>query len=362
MQEDVIRAWWAHRQGLDGSLTGVTAAAALAQTGWARSVGGASPYVTLFARTGASRADVDAAMGKLELHELPAARGCTYVVPGSDFALALRVGQGFGDEAQIVTAKNYCGVTDDELARLSQSVLDALALGPLDPRALKDAVGDAVRSLGAEGKKRGMTTTLPLALGRLQTSGAIRRVPVNGRIDQQRYRYTLWQANFTPPAPRDEIAAYGELARHYFRWSGPARVAQFQWFAGISGKVAREAIAPLGLVPLAPNDDRLLFPDDLEAIKSFKVPSEPRYILTTGLDNLTHLRRDFLSLLDEADQQRQVLGEKGQQELGGLSELPDHPILDRGRLIGLWQYDPETASIVWATFAPHGDGLREAIA
>ena len=42
----------------------------------------------------------------LEIHELPTARGCTYVVPASDFALGLTVGREFnerheaGDEAR----------------------------------------------------------------------------------------------------------------------------------------------------------------------------------------------------------------------------------------------------------------------
>ena len=44
------------------------------------------------------------------------------------------------------------------------------------PDAIKQATGNAVRNLGDEGKKRGMITTLPLALGILQTRGDIRRV------------------------------------------------------------------------------------------------------------------------------------------------------------------------------------------
>jgi len=68
----------------------------LNEAGWARSVGGANPYLTLFARAGLGRAAVDAAVAALEIHELPSARGCTYVVPAGDFALALTVGQAFG--------------------------------------------------------------------------------------------------------------------------------------------------------------------------------------------------------------------------------------------------------------------------
>jgi hypothetical protein len=72
-----VRAWWAHRQGLDGRLAGKPQADVLEQTGWARSVGGVGPYLTLFARAGTSREAADKAVAKLDIHELPAARGCT---------------------------------------------------------------------------------------------------------------------------------------------------------------------------------------------------------------------------------------------------------------------------------------------
>src|SRR5437868_1724989 len=85
-----LRAWWFHCQALDGRLRGATSSAVLAETGWARSVGGASPYLTLFSRARVSREAADAAASRLEIHELPAARGCTYVVPAADFGLALK--------------------------------------------------------------------------------------------------------------------------------------------------------------------------------------------------------------------------------------------------------------------------------
>src|SRR5512135_18195 len=187
-----LRACWAHRQGLDGRLAGKPVSEVLEQSGWARSVGGAGPYLTLFARSGIGRQAADDALARLEIHELPSARGCTYVVPASDFALALIVGQGFGDEGK--TALKL-GVKEAEIDKLCAAVLEALARGPLDPEELRAATGGAVRNLGEDGKKKGLTTTLPVALGRLQSAGEIRRIPTNGRIDQQRYRYALWRPN-----------------------------------------------------------------------------------------------------------------------------------------------------------------------
>src|SRR5437763_1808790 len=103
--EEKLRAWWSHRQALDGRLAGASSAEVLEQTGWARSVGGVGPYLTLFARSGASRESVDESVKKLEIHELPAARGCTYVVPANDFALALKAGETFSGADMKVAAK-----------------------------------------------------------------------------------------------------------------------------------------------------------------------------------------------------------------------------------------------------------------
>lgn len=197
---------------MDGSLRGQSAAQVLEQTGWARSVGGAGPYLTLFAR------------------------GCTYVAPACDYAIALKAGQAFFTEMK--TAQKL-GVSEAEIGRLCGAILAALASGPLDTDELRQAVGGAARSLGAEGVNKGLTTTLPVGLGKLQAEGEIRRIPVNGCLDQQRYRYALWRPG--PPAASrlSEGAAYVELARRYFRWIAPARQGEFQWFSGLGAKAAK---------------------------------------------------------------------------------------------------------------------------
>jgi hypothetical protein len=360
MKAETIRAWWSSRQGLDGSLSGKPAAEVLSRAGWSRSVGGVGPYLTLFSRAGISRQAADDAVAKLEIYELPSARGCTYVVPAQDFGLALRAGQGHGDAAQIATAKKYCGVTDAEIEKLCEAVLAALDKAPLDPKELKDATGGAVRHLGDAGKKRGMTTTLPLALGKLQTQGDIRRVPLNGRLDQQRYRYTRWKPAPKMSLPDEEVDA--ELARRFFRWIGPATLEQLRGWALLTVKAAKAATAALGLVPLAPDDERLMFPDDLEALKAFTAPEAPRYSLVSSLDNITHLRRDVSALLDPKDAKLKVYGEKEFSQVGALSDLNHHAIFDRGRLIGFWEYDFDARKIVWATFQTASSGLADEVA
>lgn len=109
MDDSKLRAWWWHRQGLDGSLRGKRPADVLGRSAWARSVGGVGPYLTFFSRAATSREVADAAVATLDIHELPTARGCTYVLPASDFALGLNVGQEFGGGEMRVAAK--LGVT-----------------------------------------------------------------------------------------------------------------------------------------------------------------------------------------------------------------------------------------------------------
>jgi hypothetical protein len=61
---------------------------------------------------------------------------------------------------------------------------------------------------------------------------------------------------------------------------------------------------------------------------------------------LVLLRRNSADMLAEGDRGRKVLD----GTLGLQADLSDHPILDRGRIIGLWQYDPGKERIAAWTF------------
>jgi hypothetical protein len=358
MDTDKLRAWWFHRQALDGRLRGASAAAVLAETGWARSVGGVGPYLTIFARSGASREAVDQAVAKLEIHELPSARGCTYVLPAADFALALTAAGPFGSGELKVAAK--LGVTDKEIAKLCDAVRKALEKGPLDPEEVRQATGNASRSLGEEGKKKGLTTTLPLALGELQTAGAIRRISTNGRLDQQRYRYCLWKPNPLQGFKMEAAAVATELALRYFQWIGPATLSEFQWFSALGVKAAKAAVEPLRLEPLAKDDPLLMLPEDRQAFEEFRVPNEAQYALVAMPDGITLLKRNAKDLMDAADLKSAVFQQKSYAS-AGLADLPSHGILDRGRLIGLWEYDNDNQSIAWTSFVGKNKELTRAV-
>jgi hypothetical protein len=186
-------------------------------------------------------------------------------------------------------------------------------------------------------------------------------VPTNGRLDQQRYRYALWRPS---PLAKSKLApaeAATQLARRFFRWTPPATLAEFQWFSGLGARAARAAIEPLGLVAVEKGGDRLMLSEDLEAFESFRTAKEPSYSLVSSIDALFMLRRDVASFVDAKDRRRRVFDDKAMVSLIGVKDLPSHAILDRGRLVGLWEYDAASASIVWQAWVKDG-ALGEAVA
>jgi hypothetical protein len=69
--------------------------------------------------------------------------------------------------------------------------------------------------------------TLPMTLGLLQSRGEIRRVPVNGRIDQQRYGFVWWSPSPLSGTQSDLDTASAEVAKRYFGWTAPASLNTF---------------------------------------------------------------------------------------------------------------------------------------
>ncbi|MFC7848429.1 DNA glycosylase AlkZ-like family protein [Arthrobacter sp. NPDC057388] len=353
---ELLRAWAWHRQGLDGSLEGRSSQEVLATAGWARSVGGANPYLTLFARAGIRRAQVDEDVRELRIHELPTARGCTYVLGREDFDWALSLGKNAEDAFRVLAR---LGVDRGEITLLKEQILHVLgeADTPLDPRQLKEELGESVRNLGEEGRKKGAATTLPTALGLLQADGRIRRVPVNGRLDRQRYAYLPWGL---PPSRLGPEGAREELMRRYLSWTGGATVKQSQWFTGFTLTDSKAALAAVGAVevPTAAGDVLWMLPADVERLMDFSPPEEEQIHLLAGTDSLVLHRRNAADLFAEEDRDRKLLN----ATLALQADLPDHPVFDRGRIIGLWQYDPGRERIAAWLFAGRTPAAEQRIA
>ena len=357
MDTNKFRAWIYARQGLEQTRVG-SAREALAHAGWQRSVGGVNPYLALRARSGEGREQVDALAERLELLELPSARGCTYVLPAEHFALGLTIGRNFASVTKLATARKL-GVPDAEIDALQSAVLAALATETLCPFNLKKALGDKVRSLGEEGKRKGLTTTLPVALGILQSQGRIRRKPINGRLDTQRYMYELWEPALID-FPTEEDAAE-EIARLYFAWTGAATLKEFRDFTAFNVKAAQAACECAGLVPFTADPTLLALPETNRDFEAYTPPPTAAYSLVSNLDSFLLLRRGSSFWLDAEDRDLSVPTDKGEKPLSGLAELWSHAILDRGRLVGLWEFDPDAGCIAWAAWVPLTESLLDAV-
>jgi hypothetical protein len=276
--------------------------------------------------------------------------------------LALTLSQGTVGE---IATLGRLGVPAGEVEQLADAVVEALGDEQLEPAALKERLGDRVRNLGAAGKKRGVTTTLPAALGLLQTEGRIRRIPVDGRLDQQRYRYVHWDPSPLAGHAPSVADARAELAQLFWTWAGPATLAHFRWFSGLGAKVVKEAVADLDLEAVPTDvdglDGLLALPGDAKVLLEYAPPPEGNVELVTSIDSVVLLRRDLSTCVTAANLAHPLLaGEKGAG--GSLADLPHHAIVDRGRVIGLWDFDTDAGSVVWVTFDEPADDVREAVA
>lgn len=338
-----LRAYWSHKQGLDSRLEGC-ADGVLENVGWFRSVGGSSPYLGLFVRTGQLRVDVDREVAEGSVGELPSVRGCTYILPKCHFDLGLRLSLPYAEKQVDAACKNL-GVTREMVASLEGAILASLSEATQDPTQLRKSVAKWIVDLGPAGKKKGLTSTLPLALGLLQSKGHIQRVPINGRLDQQRYAYR-YEPRSHPVETMPLNDAYQQLADLYWRWAGPARSSHFEWFSGLGKQAARQLISNLGLHDLG--DGWLIHAHEQPAFHTFE-PTEGKPLFVGCLDNHLMLRRDLGSLLEPEDLSKVVPSEGGMKSLGELVDLDSHAILRDGRVIGVWDFDPENGRILWKT-------------
>ena len=136
---------------------------------------------------------------------------------------------------------------------------------------------------------------------------------------------------------------------------------EFQWYAGLGVRVVKDVTTSLGLQPAEPGSDRLLLADDVDAWRAFKAPKESRPVLVSSLDPILATRRELGTLLDPADADRRIAGDKALITVGGVADLPNHAILDRGRLIGVWEYDPAAQAIVYSTFVKRNAAIEKAV-
>lgn len=196
----------------------------------------------------------------------------------------------------------------------------------------------------------------------MQVEGKIRRVPTNGRLDNERFGYARWNDSPLNDGAIDRQAAFVALAQAFWSWLGIAKAADFQWFTSLGVKASKEVLDQLELQPIEPGSDWLALPETIQDFAHFSVPAESKPVLVSCLDSIILLRRDAVALVAEKHQQAVIAGEKGRVLVGGVKDIDNHVILDRGRIIGIWEFDTEAGELVWHTFDRPTEAIREAVA
>jgi hypothetical protein len=347
---DQIRATWATQQGL-ATPRESDPVDVIASCGWPRTLGGASAYLAVLSRAGhVDGARVDAAVEAGELWVVPAARGCIYLVPADDAALALRWGW--------LTAKRRhdrdvekAGTSWQEIERVAEAALAVLHQSELSTQGMRRALpAGTVRSLGAPGKKVGMSSTLPLALRLLESRGSIRRVLATGRLDKESYAWRVLKSNAIEDSdlPGDLGALAVPFMRRFLEHTGPATRRELADWAGSSQRVAQAALDALGTVTLDvvgadAKDPFVALPQHVDSIGA----SEPQgWSLLPMLDPYTDYRNNMAWLTKPRHHNVHLRVNRSKtRPIAEMKTLWQRVVLHRGCVAGLWEFNPETERV-----------------
>lgn len=346
------RATWLAHQGLTRPVSG-SLAELVAATGWLRTLGGVEAYLAVDARRPGTPPDaVDAALAAAELQVLPAVRGCVYVLPRAHAALGLRFA---ASQARRRTWRDLekAGVGPAEVAELQAAVRAALAVAPLGTDELRQALPKGtVRSLGEAGKKVGLSSPLPACLRLLEFDGALVRRPA-ARLDAERYRWHHAASDPFAGAPaEDDAAALVEgLLRAFFAQSGLTTLDAFVEWSGAGKKECKAAAERLGARPVEVDGlgPALLAP----GVEPAEEPDPDHVVFLPALDNYV-VTRDGGRVLADPEHHARPVGTFGMrvQPLGA-ARIPDGRFVVRGgRIVGVWDWDPDHARVAWGTWSP----------
>ena len=348
-----LRAFWVHVQGL---------APPAKCKAWLHAIGGVDVFLASRARTEAfTRAKLDRSVATDKVRIVPGARGCTMLVPRRDVPVARQLGSTiYRKRTDKELAK--IDVSGRELAALGKKVLPLLAAGGLEPAALRAALPPkAIRSLGEPGKRLGHSTTLPVVLRYLEAQGRIRRAPIGGRLDAERYEWMLDDTDAAAVVDSTDLATL--VGRHYFATTGPATLKDFATWAGLTQRDAKPVLETLKLQELEVRDQK----DSYWMLRSqadtvARPPAVPRVVLVSLRDPILDARTSPLPLIDEEHWGVRIESwGSTTNALREVNSIHGRCILVDGAVGGLWDYDPDSDVGIWGTFVPAKGALRKEI-
>ncbi len=299
----------------------------------------ASVYLSAFARSGASRADIEHALyvERAVVKQL-AMRRTLFAFPrdllpavwGSASArVAAQIGARLAKE---VEANGIAADGPSWVTRTSEAVLRCLREGgPATTAELREQVpvlGERLEM--APGKSYGGSFPVgPRLLSTLAAGGRVLRGPNEADWQVSRPRWVLTEQWLGGPArPLEPGAGYLALVERWLRTFGPGTEADLVWWLGATKTAVRRALAELGAVEVALEEGvGHLLPDDLDDVPE----PEPWGALLPVLDPTTMGWRQRRFYLDDEDVPH-LFDSNGNAGTTAWWQ---------GRVVGCWVQDPD---------------------
>jgi len=287
---------------------------------------GAAPtsYLSLAARMdGFHTATLDDALfERRSLVRVPAMRGSVYLLPPElvphGLALAAKV--------SALPMLHSAGITDAVYGGLTNAIETILRDGPRTAGEIKERL--------ASWRER-VPGTLTLVLRQMSHDGRIVRARVRGGWRSQQFEYVILKEWVTVPArPPTEVQALQRLAPLYFAAHGPATVADFAWWAGVSELTAKSALERLELEQVFLDKVRGIYLATRESLD--ELPSAPKK--WSSLNLLPHWDAYLMAHADRARYLEAKWADHVVDRGGNVTNV----ILREGRVAGVWDlHGPE---------------------
>jgi len=353
---DHMNAWRLHRQFLDRPFPSKNILELIKSIGWIYSPGCSTPYLSLWARLSAFKADDlnRTVFEERKLVQMETLRGCTMLVPRDQAAVALRIRTRTFTELS-KQARQQRPVSEADMERLKAAILKALQSGPKTSEQLQLAVPSSlIQDFGQDLKRIGLTNSLSLAINLLKEEGKLVKLQSRKRLDSTSYSLVLTSSLLPEIDPfnfRIEEACT-QLATQYFRAESPARVKDFAWWAGINVTDAMRAAAEVKpkLVPIpveATRDEFLISETDLDDFLVFQ-PQESAINFIPYRDTYLKGQREIVNRFVSAEHADKPFS----RWKGKLINDPLATIIRDGRVIGVWEWNEEDEQVDLLLFDP----------
>ena len=215
----------------------------------------------------------------------------------------------------------YCrksGLDEKVLARSRRVLEKALGGGKFMTRT---ALGAVLARAGIEGEGQ--------RLAYLMMDAELQQVVCSGPREGKQFTYSLLDER----APRARVLAneeaLAELTRRYFASHGPATVADFVWWSGLTVKLAKTGLEMLG---------RAVVSETIEGCTYWSVPlsGASSRKKTPAEDPIVHLLPNYDELMNALRDRRLFLDAAGPPPAGAFEGFPHQLAID-GILRGAWR-------------------------